>query len=171
MSDLKPLNEITEPDKRNIYFVITNSMGKARKLTLNEIYEEVDRIQLHNKVPEHIKDHFLQAKHLAIYSWFYNPFMGTALLLGLIALDYALISKKGKKAPLKNMIREAVEKGWIKDEGFSIAKIRDKKKVPYVETLITVIPALRNKLAHGSNMDTSSISSLLTCAEFINQLF
>ena len=173
MNDLSPITDITKPDERNLYFVVTDAGGKARKLSLKDIYAEVSRIQLHEGVPAHIIEHFSQARYLSVYSWFHYPFNVTSQFMGFVSVEYALKTKSGTKKHFRALIREAVDKKWISDSGFTIAKHREgNHDKSYVETLVEVMPNLRNSLAHGSNMlHNNSISSLLICAEFINQLF
>lgn len=172
MESLKELEEIAEPDERNLYFLVTESGGHARRLTLKDIHEHVASIQLDPGVPDNIKSHFAQAQNLAVYSWYYYPFNVTSQFLGFVSVEYALQIKSGKDASLKELIRLAVKEGWVKDSGFSIAKLREKNEKSYVETLAEVMPHLRNTLAHGSNMlHNNALSSLRICAEFINQLF
>ncbi len=172
MTELRPINELTKPDERNLYFVVNDSGGNARKLSLEDIYSEVENITLHDGVPQHIKEHFSQARHLAIYSWFHYPFNVTSMMMGFVCVEYALKAKSGKKTNFKSLIQLAVDNGWIKDEGFAIAKYREDTDKSYVETLVDTMPKLRNQLAHGSRMlHNSGLSSLRICADFINQLF
>lgn len=172
MESLKKLEEVLEPDERNLYFLVTESGGHARRLALEDIHEHVASIQLDLEVPDNIKSHFAQAQNLAVYSWYYYPFNVTSQFLGFVSVEYALQIKSGKDAPFKELIQLAVREGWVKDSGFSIAKLREKSEKSYVETLVEVMPRLRNTLAHGSNMlHNNALSSLRICAEFINQLF
>ena len=173
METLKDRHQLELPDQRNLYFVVDESGGKARRLSLDDIHSEVSRIQLHDGVPECIRSHFAQAQNLAVYSWYYYPFNVTSQFMGFVSVEFALKQKTDKKANFKNLIQEAVEKGWIVDEGFTIARHREGTfEKSYVETLIEVMPKLRNDLAHGSGMlHNNCVASLLICAEFINQLF
>ena len=93
--------------------------------------------------------------------------------MGFVSVEYALQLKSGKKdSSFKHLIQLAVKEGWIQDDGFSIAKLREDNGRSYVETLIEVMPSLRNRLAHGSNMlHNNALASLRICAELINQLF
>ena len=173
METLKDRHQLELPDQRNFYLVVGESGGKARRLSLDDIHSEVSRIQLHDGVPECIRSHFAQAQNLAVYSWYYYPFNVTSQFMGFVSVEFALKQKTDKKANFKNLIQEAVEKGWIVDEGFTIARHREGTfEKSYVETLIEAMPKLRNDLAHGSEMlHNNCVASLLICAEFINQLF
>jgi hypothetical protein len=93
--------------------------------------------------------------------------------MGFVSVEFALKEKSGKKASFRSLIKLAVDNGWIKDEGFTIARCQKRpQENSYVETLVEVMPKLRNDLAHGSNMlHNNCMSSLRICAEFINQLY
>lgn len=172
METLKQLEEITASDERNLYFLVTETGGHARRLTLEDIYEHVSSIKLNPEVPDSIKSHFAQAQNLAVYSWYYYPFNVTSQFMGFVSVEYALQIKSGKDSSFKHLIQLAVKEGWIHDNGFSIAKLREDNGRSYVETLIEVMPSLRNTLAHGSDMlHNNALASLRICAEFINQLF
>jgi hypothetical protein len=172
MEVLKPLSEVTEPDERNLYFVVTDRAEYARKLSLADIHEVVSEIQLHGGVPEKVRSHFSQAQNLAVYSWFYYPFNVTSQLLSFISVEFALKERFGSRDGFKNLIERAVKEGLIHDHGFAITWDRDPALEPYVQTLIKVMPHLRNTVAHGSSMlHNSSLSSLRICSDFINQLF
>ncbi len=172
MESLKPLLEITEPDIRNTYFVVTNTSARAQKLPLAGIHEVANDISLIATVPEDIRSHFTQAQNLAVYSWFHYPFNVTAQFMAFVSVEFALKSRFNSDATFKHLIRRAVDEGLIKDEGFAIADHRSLSKTSYVETLVDVMPKLRNELAHGSTMlHNNSLASLRICADFINQLF
>ena len=172
MESLKPLAELTVPDERNLYFVVTEGSAGARRLCQEDIYAVVSEIALHAGVPESIRSHFSQAQNLAVYSWFHYPFHVTAQLLAFISVEFALKHRLNSQAPFKRLITTAVEKGLIKDHGFAIAAHRENATEPYVQTLIEVMPWLRNRLAHGASMlHNNSVSSLRICADFINQLY
>jgi hypothetical protein len=172
METLKNFAEITEPDERNRHFDVVDGKGVARKLTLQDIHQSVSSISLHDSVPEDIRSHFAQAQNLAVYSWFQYQFNVTAQLMGFVTVEYALKRKTGTKANFKRLIEQAIAEGWIQDDGFSIAKLRENPEGSYVEVLARVMPSLRNDLAHGTEMlHNNALSSLRICAEFINQLF
>lgn len=172
MESLKPINEVTEPDVRNTYFVVRDATTETRKLTLADIHEAAGQIVLHNGVPEHIRNHFAQAQNLTVYSWFFYPFNVTAQFMAFVTVEFALKHRLNSTASFTHLIRRAVGEGLIRDEGFAIARHGLPSEQKYVETLAEVMPKLRNELAHGSNMlHNNSLSSLRICAEFINQLY
>jgi hypothetical protein len=172
MEVLKPLSELTDPDQRNLYFVVTDSSSAARRLSLQEIHGIASSVTLHEGVPEAVRSHFSQAQNLAVYSWFHYPFNVTSQLLAFISVEFALRHRFKSDDSFKNLIARAVNEGLIRGSGFAITANRDEALEPYVETLVKVMPTLRNKVAHGSSMlHNNSLSSLRICAEFINQLF
>ncbi|VWC77509.1 hypothetical protein BLA39750_00980 [Burkholderia lata] len=172
MEELKAFEEITTPDVRNTYFVVGDGKGYVRKLGLSDIHEVVSSITLNTSVPAVIRSHFSQAQNLAVYSWFHYPFNVTAQFLGFISVEYALKIRLHNTGSFKNLIEMAVKQKLITDSGFAIASLREAADKPYVETLVDVMPKLRNRFAHGTDMlHNNSLSSLRICADFINQLF
>lgn len=173
METLKSLAELTLPDERNLLFRLIDGNGVSRQLTLQDIHESVAAVSLHDGVPEEIRSHFTQARNLAVYAWFHYQLNVTAQLMGFVSVEYALKLKTGKsRASFKTLIEMAINEGWISDDGFTVAKHRNTPESSYVEVLPRVMPSLRNGLAHGTRMlHHESVSSLQTCAEFINQLF
>ena len=172
MEKLKELHEIKEPDERNLYFTVSDGKGVACRLSLEDIHAHVSSITLHKGVPEDIQSHFAQAQNLAVYSWFHYQFNVTAQLMSFVSVEFALKKKSGTKKSFKQLIEKAISEGWITDDGFAIAKLRENPEKDYIEVLADVMPKLRNKLAHGTHMlHNNALSSLRICAEFINQLF
>lgn len=189
MEELKKLDEITQPDERQKAFAVVNRIsGQRRPLTLRDIYESASSIKLHDGVPEVIRNHFATAQNLLVYSWFFYPFNVAAHFLALVTVESALkvcLNPK-KRTSFKGLVKLAVGRGLVRDEGFSHIRQQsefdgpreqDTRILPqqvksYVETLADIMPYLRNELAHGSHMLHPNGASLVRiCAEFINQLF
>ena len=118
----------------------------------------------------------------------YSPYPSnvTAQFLAFVTVEMALKDKFKieKYQSFKSLVKRAVEEGLVKDEGFEHLQYKSdtqellEKEVmienvrPYVETLIDVMPKLRNELAHGSNIIHMNGSvSVKICADFINQLY
>jgi hypothetical protein len=173
MEELKALEELTKPDIRQSFFVGIDASGEEVKPSIESLYERVSAIKLNSEVPAAIQSHFAQAKNLAVYSWYHYPFNVTAQFLALVSVEFALKKRLGKeRIGLGKLISTAVEQGLLQDSGFSVSKNGRKSQKRYVETLVEVLPALRNSLAHGSStLHNHGVSSLVTCAELINQLF
>ncbi len=189
MEELKNLDEITQPDERQKAFAVVNrTSGEHRPLTLKDLYENASSIKLHDGVPEIIRNHFATAQNLLVYSWFFYPFAVTAHFLALVTTEFALKERLSPQSRMsfKDLVKSAVSQGLVKDEGFS--QVRQQSEFDdhmeqdmgmvsqqlrsYVETLVEIMPYLRNELAHGSGMLYPAGAWLVQiCAEFINQLF
>lgn len=172
MEKLKPLEEISSPDRRNRFFVYRDRNGGFLKPTLELVHSKISAVCLNSSVPEEIRNHFAQAQNLALYSWFHYQFHVTAEFMSMITIEFALKAKLGKKSSFKHLIEQAVEQGLIKDEGFRHLDSSANRKCSYSESLIEVLPYLRNSYAHGSqDIHNDSITPLMIAADFINQLF
>lgn len=159
MEELKRLEEITAPDSRTLGFVLVNrETGKKRAFGVEDLYEEVEFIKLHEGVPEEVRSEFNVARNVCLYSWFCYPFHNVACLKAYTTIELALRLRLGKEegaSALRPMLEEAVLKGFLKD-----------KMLP------EAIASLRNLAAHGSPMNGPwSVMVLNRCAETLNDLF
>ncbi len=189
MESLKEFSEVLNADPRQEAFVLVNEKtGQMRRIGLKDYHDEAKQLVLHEGVPEKVRYHFENARNLLVYSWFHYPFNSLAQFHAYIAVEAALRLKAGKpKANFRMLLKEAVKKKWITDEGFTLGRARksaqpvypitiDGAQVPdarsYCEVLIQSIPNLRNTFAHGEVfLHNSGATSMLNCAELINQLF
>lgn len=187
MEELKKVDETLSPDERQAFFsVVDTATGSSRPLTLNDLYASAASITLHDGVPESIRSHFAAATNLLVYAWFYYPFNVTARFISMVSIEFALRVRFGDSlTPLKRLVKRAVNEGLIKDDGFShferasvIGDAVTSEGAPtsnakrYVDTLIEVLPRLRNDLAHGAHMvHPHSTRSVQVAADFINQPF
>jgi len=176
MEKLKKLDEIKFPDRRTTVFIlIDRQTGKKRDLLLEDIYEDVESIQLHGGVPDDVRSQFNVARNLAIYTWFCYAFHQVSEIKAYSTLEMALRVKfGGGKNGFKKLLIEAVNSGLIKDRGFRHIRegLEDTNSTSYVGRLPEIMPKLRNDLAHGSTMlHPGSYMNLQICADFINQLF
>ncbi|MEC4684642.1 MAG: hypothetical protein VST71_02775 [Nitrospirota bacterium] len=189
MEYLKKYEEIVLPDERHKLFMFENKeTGNTRKLTLKDIYLEAKSIELKEEVPERVRSHFSTAINLLVYSWFHYPFNITAQFLAFVTVEMALKERFNVKnyQSFSNLVKRAVSEGLVRDEGFEhiqykceamkIVKIKRDNMIenvkPYVDTLVDVMPSLRNELAHGSSiLHMHGTASVKICAAFINQLF
>jgi hypothetical protein len=73
MESLKKFEEVCQPDVRQGAFVVcdANSPNGFRPLTLKDFCDDAESIQLHEGVPEKVRNHFQTARNLIIYAWFY----------------------------------------------------------------------------------------------------
>ncbi|MEW8437167.1 MAG: hypothetical protein AB2689_03335 [Candidatus Thiodiazotropha taylori] len=187
MEELKELGHIIEADERQQHFaVVNNETGEYRNLTLEDVYRKAKSIQLNDTVPDKVKSHFSTAKNLLVYSWYHYPFNVTAQFLAFVTVEMSLKDKFKieKYQSFRSLVKRAVDEELVKDEGFEHLQYKSNTQEflekegmlenvrPYVETLIDVMPRLRNELAHGSNMlHMNGADSVKICADFINQLY
>ena len=115
------------------------------------------------------------------------------MLQAFVSIEFALKERMGlKRGKLSKLLETAIQKGWIREDGFSIVMrqrgiskrqkedmaslglwaSQDEEVEGFCKVLLTALPYLRNELAHGSSILTNgSASWLQTCADLINQLF
>lgn len=174
MEELKKLSDIDKPDVRNLYRCVMNTVTReTRPFDITDIYNAVDEIKLIEKVPNDIISQFNVARNLAIYSWHSYSFNQISELKAFSCIEMALRDRLSEnKIGLKALIKKAVGLGLIKDRGFAFLGNNTSDSTKYSESLIDVIPHLRNDLAHGSAiLHPGAIGTLQKCAEFINQLY
>lgn len=118
---LKPLDQIYEPDERQLSFAAS----------LEERHAALDEIVLNEAVPLDVRQLFETAKNLTLYSWFVYRFHQVSELVSFSALEMALreryiaenpIDKKSKNTrplSLHNLLQHAIKESWITNEGFS----------------------------------------------------
>jgi hypothetical protein len=170
------------------------SHSGLRRLRLEDFYSVAETIQLHEGVPETVRNQFQVARNLIVYSWYYYPFNVTAELCAYIAVEHALRIKAGKtdgSSTFRRLLKGAVERGWIRDEGFShLKRLRERIRLyneglppefqlqttpqaeEYCKAMTQAMPNLRNALAHGETyLHHSGAMTVRICAELANQLF
>src|SRR6185369_14936749 len=133
------------------------------------------------------------ARHAYVYSSLYTPLSTAAELYAGIAVELALklrLESSGRAGAhprprgLRDLLKIAVCEGWIVDNGFAFDLVSSdeeidpessapiERKTP-TEIVTSILPRLRNSLAHGSPRMTLEFVStaLLRAAETINQLY
>jgi len=171
MEEFKKFNEVALPDRRNTYWVLINQeTEEQRNYTLEDCYQEVESIKLHEGVPEEIRSQFNTARNLAIYTWFCYPFHQICEMKAFSTLEDAFKKVYGTEN-LKEKILKDIDSGRFSGAEFSC--ISDDRKDPdSIKELIEFLYDMRNKLAHGSAMlHPYSLINLRTIADLINQLF
>ena len=161
MERLKPLGEVCQPDVRYRNQVdLDLTTGAVSETTIQSLHVLIEPIQLNEKVPEEVRNHFEIARNLALYSWFVYPFNVVAAMQAYSTLEMALKQKVGKeRIGLKKSLAQAFN-GRQLAGGLS----------PPVD-LSEAIAYLRNNLAHGSStMHGQGVDALKLCAELINEL-
>lgn len=185
MEYLKKPDETYEPDRRNRLFVTLDPSHPdgVRPQTVEDRYAEMAALELPAHIPEYISSAFAVARNLWMYGWFHWPFYALASSQAYQCVEAALrdryeqerpspVPSQSRKSPgLERLFREAIKKGWIKDEGFEhyqrLRKRREEQEdlyrdlgwlsgeVParspteYSEILARSMPYLRNQRAHG----------------------
>lgn len=157
MERLKPLDEITQPDKRNKNVLWTDDHGNYAPMELRFLHRDAENIKLNDHVPDIVKEHFSQTINLFVYSWFNYQFHVTASFMSLVSLEFALkIKLESEHGCLRKLLKEAKKKGLIQLE----------------DSLIINMANLRNEYSHGSAMlHNISIHHIELCARLINELF
>jgi len=198
MEEFKILRDINEPDERNTaYTVYDPELKDYRPYTLADHYAYLDNINVNINVPEDIKNSFVIAKNILLYSWHVYPFIVVSDLYVIASLEYAIKYKidnctQSKWWGLKKCINYVIEKGWIKDKGIIEEKpgiikememleqyglLKEVNIVPidpqtYVKRLAIALPPMRNELAHGTPMIyPGGYSKLKIVSKIINQLW
>jgi hypothetical protein len=174
MEQIKSFEELLSADDRWMAFVrVSLKTGKSTPISLADQYKEVASIQLNTDVPEDVSSQFNVARMLRIYAWLYFPFHQVAELKAFSTVEMALRHRFPHVRGMRNLLKQAIERGYISDDGFShIESAITEDRMRYSRTLPDIVPSLRNSLAHGSTMlHPGSLFTLRNCAEIINQLF
>lgn len=144
---LRPVNYVCTPDPRSAGFVTPDrELGDWRQLQVVDYHRSVSAYNLNKGVPEDIAIHFDTARNLYLYAWFVYRFYPVAEHHVLACLELALRERYEKEIPkkyygrskflsLKPLLRYAVDKGDVKNEGFKrwheSAEIRAKTRYQY----------------------------------------
>jgi len=197
---LRAPEQISVVDPRYASRAVLDPRLGARPMTLEDHWQDIAALALHDEVPNLIRVHFETARNLLLYSWFAHRFQQVAEMHAYASVEYALRKRaglplRGRKPGLRFLLRQAVEEGWIRDEGFRrFREVADRRaeyeemeavvtgteldpnrrseEWSYVRTLADLLPEFRNKLAHGSAMlAPSGKRTLALCCDLINQLF
>ena len=198
MEDFKVLDQLTQADSRwTGRMILNHQSGAVRPYTIEEHYRSIRIVEVTDRAPEHVREHFQTAQHLMLYSWYVYPFGVVGEMHAYASLEYALrlrLGYDGDRPPgLRSLLNEAVAKGLLTDQGFvsysedgnwpvvtgnSLMDANLALNAPgglgrsRVEALADIIPKLRNDFAHGSmNLWPPNIMVLRVVAEAINQLY
>lgn len=187
MEELKPLSEILQPDFR----------ATCRGYTLEVLHRLASEHELSPRAPENVRHQFEVARHAYIYAGLYTPLSAAAEFYAILAIEHALRiryqddpgTKKYDNEPgLKTLLKIAIARGWIRDEGFvfdheelvhikdvglEYRQIPEERRQRPTEIILDVLPDIRNGLAHGRpHMTLNHVSlHLQRATEIINQLF
>lgn len=147
---LRPINYICAPDPRSVGFVTPDrEAGEWRQLRVDDYHSSVAAHSLNKAVPEDIRIHFDTARNLYVYAFFVYRFYPVAEHHALACLELALRERYEKEIPkkyyehskhvtLKPLLRYAVDKGDVKNEGFKrwheAAEVRARTRYMYEKT-------------------------------------
>lgn len=176
MEKFKKLNELTEIDSRHIAFAkVTGYLPD-----LDRVYIKLSEVNLGPGVPDDIHSQFNVARNMAIYSYFLYSLAPEIQLKTYTVIEFALRikaekegikNKNSKPLMLRQLLNHAVNKGWVKDDGFRHIK-NPSNSNEWCRKMIMTIPNLRNSQAHGSHLLVPDFyHHICVCADFINQLF
>ncbi|BDD91933.1 hypothetical protein PanNE5_13730 [Pandoraea sp. NE5] len=122
---LRDEDGITDPDPRNTFFGLVDSVGQVRQQELSDHLEAIQPYVLESTVSESVRIHFETAKNLYAYAWFVYRFYAVAEQQALSSLEFALrsrlesksdspIARRSKKfTGLRDWLREAQRLGLI----------------------------------------------------------
>lgn len=123
--------------------------GDWRQLRVDDYHHSVATHSLNKAVPEGIRIHFDTARNLYVYAFFVYRFYPVAEHHALACLELALRERYEKEIPkkyyehskhvtLKPLLRYAVDKGDVKNEGFKrwheAAEVRARTRYMYEKT-------------------------------------
>ncbi len=169
MENLKSLDSLRQIDERHILL----SRLTGRVFDLPDWHDAVSRIVLNETVPEDVRSQFNVARNMALYSYFCYSLAPEVQSKTFILIEFALRLRLAppKRMVLKDLLRAAIDRGWIADAKFRHLAKPDPDN-SYSKSLIETIPNIRNSFAHGTNVLTHDcLGYLAKCADFINQLY
>lgn len=166
---LRPVNYICAPDPRSVGFVTPDQeAGGWRTLQVTDYHKSVSVYVLNDAAPEDIRIHFDTARNLYVYAFFVYRFYPVAEHHALASMELALRERYEKEIPkkyyehtkyvtLKPLLRYAVDKGDLKNEGFrrwhEAAEIRARTRYEYEK-----IDEMREKGLGEIELDFSDVA-------------
>jgi len=185
VEQLKPLEQLCEPDERQRSWTLREKDGRFRTATQRDIYSAASGIAIAAGVPEPVRSQLEIARALLAYSWYFYPFTVTACLQAFLATERALRYRAHlEKGTVKSLLARAMSEGWLREEGFSKRtgpsivmhagrqRVAESEADAYLPTLAAGLTYLRNRLAHGTYMLFPDGAEVVrVCAELVNQLF
>ena len=138
---LKQLDDVMKPDPRWRYFRHRNGVTGDREYQpaeLHDLHRMATDIKLNPSVPEGVRNQFVTAQHLCVYSWFCYALNTPAMLWAAVTVEHALrerFTDAGTKATFSDLLRRAAREGLLTErESIQCDGMR----------------GLRNSMAHGS---------------------
>jgi hypothetical protein len=133
---LRTPDMVCQPDPRSPKAIFKDE----KPLTVEHQYEKIAKINLHDGVPEDIRVQFETTRNLYLYAWFVYRFYPVAEHHAYACLELALRERfepemlaagerKYEFGPgLKRLLTFAKEKGYLKDENFSVWRRRTEQR-------------------------------------------
>lgn len=140
MEYLKRPKDLCTADKRQRTFV---RLDTGLPVTLDNRYEAISSIVLHQEVPEEIRESFIFAQNMWLYGWFYYPLHSAAIFHALSTLEMALWrrhnmdrDRKGRPTSLESpglgrLLNEAIQKRWLVDHMIEHARHLHDRRNPW----------------------------------------
>lgn len=169
MEEFKKLGEVFQKDSKHGFL----DQASTQAYELEGLHKCLAHFELGPAVPDDIRGQFNVARNMAIYTYFLYALAPEVHLKTYTVMEYALRVRSGapKEKSFKQILKQAVSEGWIRDSGFQHLEEPSKANT-YCKSLIDILPRMRNSLAHGSSMlDPSCLGHIQKCCDFVNQLF
>ena len=188
MERFKAIDEILVGDSRSTGWALRNNVtGETRPYTIEDHHQRIAEVELTASTPEDVRDSFLTARHLALYSWFVYRFGMPCQLQAYSALEFALrirLKHTDDERPpgLKALLRKAIEGGLVDERRINVwpghrmdltfGGTRPYADGDWLRGLPEYAAHFRNDLAHGSfTLNTEWLRTLALVADIVNQLF
>jgi hypothetical protein len=129
---LRTLETVCQPDPRSHYFGIPHDDGVYGGEAFEQHHNGISAFALHSGVPEDIIIQFETAKNIYLYAWFVFRFYPVAQSQAYACLELAMherleqemLAAGWKKREfgfgIRNYLKHAVKKGYIKNEDFEV---------------------------------------------------
>lgn len=169
----KAKTSILEPDERFRNMAGISSDGlSVGQFKIEDLYELVSPLNLHEKVPKEIKDQFDQARNAFLYSWFAYDLVTLAEQQSYAVVEAAIKCRAkeagtglNEKTGLRGCIDHAVAKHWLKKDEFNNAN----NNLSGLDILVL----MRNELMHGRThlIPNGSLTMMTLAHDVICALF
>lgn len=180
----KAIEDVTRPDIRNTHWSIRDSAtGAVRPMAIEDVHAALAAIRLNPTVPDDIQNHFVTARHVALYSWFAFRLTMVAQFYAYATLEFALRQRFGFVQPagpsLARLLNRAIRERLVDEQKIGEWPGLDDEKLPgdyvpgdWLRRLAEFIVYFRNDIAHGTfALTPDGGRALRITADIINQLF
>lgn len=179
---LKSVDELLAPDSRSVGALLNTETGETRPVTLEDFHRYATRVQLNDAVPEQIREHFITALHLGVYSWFVYRFTMLSQQQAYATLEWALrerlVRSRKRRPSFAELLTEALDTGLLKGRLFKQWTLiggdptDDQAADAWLRDVAEMVRTFRNELAHGSwQLVPMHWTVLHIVADAVNQLY